>query len=209
MKSFIVEFWSRVFGALRWVSIFEPVRQIFPRLKTDGTVDAWVLGNFGLSFIAAMVAPCISSDWAKVLLIGYALLRIFDIVIYQVNVLLFDEYRARKVSSPYALRGYRRLVILLLQNYIEIVFWFAAVYAALSFGFEFKVPGTGGTFFGGTYSSFIVMTTFGDPNIIPKELWGSGLILFQSATGLFMTLLSLARFISLIPTPESSDEFEK
>jgi len=209
MKSFIVEFWSRMFGALRWVSVFEPVRHFFPRLKTHGAVDVWVLSNLSLAVIAALIAPCVSSGWAKVLLICYALLRVFEIVIYQVNVLLFDEYRARKISSPYALRGYRRLVILLLQNYIEIVFWFAAIYVALSIGFEFKVPGTADTFFGGMYSSFIIMTTFGEPNIAPKASWGAILILFQSGTGLFMTLLSLARFVSLIPTPESSDEFEK
>lgn len=209
MKSFIVEFWSRVFGALRWLSVFELVRHLVPGLKTHGVIDIWVLSNLGFATISAIIAPCISNDWIQALLISYGLLRIFEVVIYQINVLLFDEYRARKASSTYALRGYRRLVILLLQNYIEIIFWFAAIYVILNMGFEFKTPGTTNTFFGGFYSSFIIMTTFGEPNIVPKAPWGAILILFQSGIGLFMTLLTLARFISLIPTPESSDEFEK
>ncbi len=208
MKSFVVEFWSRVFDILRWVSLFEPVRRLFPSLKTHGVVDVWVMSNLGLATIAAVAAPSILLGWVQVLLLVYGLLRVFEILVYQVNVLLFDEYRAKKASKQYALRGYRRLVILLLQNYVEIIFWFASIYVVLKSGFEFKTPGTADTFFGGVYSSFITMTTFGEPNISPKAPWGAMLILFQSGTGLFMTLLSLARFISLIPTPESSDEFE-
>ena len=53
------------------------------------------------------------------------------------------------------------------------------------------------------------MTTFGYSTIFPKEPLGDILTLMQSVIGLFMALLILARFISLIPTPETLDEFEK
>ena len=46
MKTFIVDLWSSVFQTLRWVSLFEPVRCMFPGLKTYGAVDTWVLSNF-------------------------------------------------------------------------------------------------------------------------------------------------------------------
>jgi hypothetical protein len=53
------------------------------------------------------------------------------------------------------------------------------------------------------------MTTFGHTAISPRETLGDILIFIQSVIGLFMALLILARFISLIPTPETLDEFEK
>ena len=208
MTTFIVDLWSRVFHLLRWVSLFEPVRRIFPGLKSYGAVDVWVICNFALAILAAATAPFVTCFWGKIFLVGYGLLRVFEIAIYQINVLLFDEYRAQKVGERYALRGYRRLVVLLLQNYTEIVFWFAAIYVALNPYLDFKLQGTASTFIGGVYSSFIVMTTFGEPNMVPKNLWTVGLILYQSVIGLFMTLVSLARFIALIPTPDSSDKFE-
>ncbi len=208
MKTFIVDWWSRVFLSLRWVSLFEPLRRIFPALKTEGAVDVWVLSNFVLAILVSAIAPFVSCVWGKVFLVGYSLLRVFEIAIYQINVLIFDEYRAQKESKSYELRGYRRLVVLLLQNYAEIVFWFAAIYVTLNSNFDFKIQGTASSFFGGIYSSFIVMTTFGDPNIAPKNLCAASLILYQSVIGLFMTLLSLARFIAFIPTPKSSDKLE-
>ncbi|TFH48406.1 MAG: hypothetical protein E4G89_06345 [Methanothrix sp.] len=53
-------------------------------------------------------------------------LRIFELVVYQVNVLLFDEWRARRSGREYSLRGYKWLFVLLLHNYFELVFWFVA-----------------------------------------------------------------------------------
>jgi hypothetical protein len=208
MKTFIVDLWSIVFQSLRWVSLFEPLRRIFPALKTEGAVDGWALSNFVLAILAATAAPFVTCLWGKVFLVGYSLLRVFEIAIYQINVLIFDGYRAQKENKLYKLRGYRRLVVLLLQNYTEIVFWFAAIYVALSTNFDFRIQDTANSFFGGIYSSFIVMTTFGDPNVVPKNLWAASLILYQSVIGLFMTLLSLARFIAFIPKPKSSDELE-
>ena len=48
---------------------------------------------------------------------------------------------------------------------------------------------------------------FGD--IIPKDGTGLFLVFMQTSIGIFMALLILARFISLIPKPKTLDEFEK
>jgi hypothetical protein len=74
--------------------------------------------------------------------------------------------------------------------------------------FEHKwQPGTG-TVFGGIYSSFITMTSFGDFDLLPKSTMAASVLLFHATVGLFMTLLSLARFISLIPAPKTRDIVE-
>jgi hypothetical protein len=171
-------------------------------------VDGWVLGNLLLSIVLSLICSALSLCWWEAIAIGYGGIRVFEVFIYQINVLLFDEYRARKAGKTYALRGFRRIVILLLHNYVEIIFWFTLFYRNIGWAFE-----TGGvsldSFFVSLNFSFVTMTTFGHTAIFPTETLGDILIFIQSVIGLFMALLILARFISLIPTPETLDEFEK
>jgi hypothetical protein len=138
----------------------------------------------------------------------YAGIRIFEIAIYQINVLLFDEYRAEKASQKYAVGGFRRIVLLLLHNYIEVLCWFALFYRNLSFLFDSKhilLDSLGGSL----YFSLVTMSTLGYGDITPKERGGLFLVFTQISIGIFMALLILARFISLLPKPKTLDEFEK
>jgi len=222
MKSFIVEFWSRIFSILRWISPFQIIHTLIPSTRGDYTlipstrereshypfVEVWVLGNLLLSIIFLLVCSASSLRWWEAIAVGYGGIRVFEVFIYQINVLLFDEYRARKAGKPFALRGYRRLVILLLHNYVEIIFWFALFYRNLGWAFETGEL-TLDSFLVSLKFSFVTMTTFGYSTIFPKEFLGDILTFSQSVIGLFMALLILARFISLIPTPETLDEFEK
>ena len=191
--------------------MFQIIRRLFPNTATAGFVELWVLGHTMLALIAVGLAAYVKNTVVLTALIIYGGLRVFEIVVYQLNVLLFDEYRARKAGGVYALHGYRRIVILLLHNYLEIIFWFAATYLVFAPLFDFRLIGTNGeaTMALGIYSSFVVMTTFGDPNVSAATTYGVIILFAQSIVGLFMTLLSLARFISLIPIPDTRDEFEK
>jgi hypothetical protein len=200
MKSFIVESWSKVFSILRWISPFQIIRILIPATRGSYRfVDGWVLGNLVLSIVLLLICSALSLRWWEAIAIGYGGIRVFEVFIYQINVLLFDEY---------ALRGFRRIVILLLHNYVEIIFWFALIYRNIGWAFE-----TGGvsldSFLVSLNFSFVTMTTFGHTAISPRETLGDILIFIQSVIGLFMALLILARFISLIPTPDTLDEFEK
>lgn len=56
--------------------------------------------------------------------------------------------------------------------------------------------------------SGITMTTFGNFDLLPKTDLAAIVLPFHSTVGLFMTLLSLARFISLLPIPKSSEAGE-
>lgn len=205
MRSFIVGFWSSVFGVIRGISTFYLVTKLFPKARTAAFVDAWVLGHLALSFVSLWIASRSPDSIVSLLLVGYGVLRVFEIAVYQANVLLFDEYRAFKAGKEYALEGYRRIVLLLLHNYAEIIVWLAGTYTLMAADFDHKWTGGTSTILGGLYSSFITMTTFGEFDLLPKSGLAAVVLLFHATVGLFMTLLSLARFISLIPVPKSKD----
>jgi len=209
MKSFIVELWSRVFSALRWLSLFRVIRTCIPAIRGSYVfVDAWVLGNLLLSAFLLTICSAPGLCWWELTAIVYGAIRVIEVIIYQANVLIFGEYRAKKAGKPFALRSFRRIVILLLHNYAEIIFWFAIIYRNLNWAFQVS-GATLDSFFESFNLSFVTMTTFGQTGVSPIGVLGETLIFFQSAVGLFMALAVLARFISLIPEPETLDEFEK
>lgn len=208
-KTFILDFWAYIFKVLGKVSFFNLVRFIFPSSKTGLFSEAWALGHIVLSILSVPAVLYIKNYYVGLFIAAYALLRVFEVVVYQTNVLLFDEYRATKEGKEYALHGYRRIVVLLMQNYFEIIFWFAAQYIFFNDLFLFSVSGSHESVFGAIYTSFVVMTSFGYYNVTPLGVLAYSLVIGQAVIGLFMTLLSLARFIGLIPTPKSRDITEQ
>jgi len=223
MKSFIVESWSKIFSILRWISLFQVVRWVVCKkfsatskicrfVESYGFVELWVLGHVLLSIILLLIYPTLGA-------VIYGGLRVFEVLIYLINVILFDEYRANKAEHrkkragetyaiPYAIRGYRRIVILLLHNYAEIILWFALFYRHWDWAFETGRASLN-SFFDALNFSFATITKFGYTTIYPRETSGDILVFIQSGIGLFMVLLILARFISLIPKPKTMDEFER
>ena len=223
MKSFIVELWSKIFNVLEKISLFWVIRWVVRKnspatskicrfIESYGFVELWVLGHLLLSIVLLSICSATGA-------VIYGGLRVFEVLTYLINVLLFAEYRHKKkeyeerkkgeiYTSPYALRGYRRIVILLLHNYAEIIFWFALFYRHWDWAF---VTGRAylNSFFGALNFSFVTMTRFGYTAIYPMETSSHVLVFIQSAIGLFMVLLILARFISLLPKPKTLDEFEK
>jgi len=208
--SFIVEFWSRIFSFLGNISLFALVRWKFPRVVNAKFVDGWVLGHLVLAFAALVFVAHFPAHWLALGFVFYGVLRVFEISIYQTNVLLFDEYRTVKSGTGgYVLAGYRRVVLLLLHNYFEVIVWLSSTYLFMEADFTRVWPGGSNTILGGLYSSFITMTTFGNFDLLPKTNRAALVLLFHSTVGLFMTLLSLARFISLLPVPRSDDATER
>jgi hypothetical protein len=208
-SSFIVDFWETIFRYLGKVSVFNLVRRIFPSTKTGLFSECWALAHVFLAILSVPAVIYIKNDHIGFAIAIYALLRVFEVVVYQMNVLLFDEYRSTKSGVKYALHGYRRIIILLIQNYFEIIFWFSAQYVFFHHLFKFTVSGSHESILGAVYTSFVVMTSFGFYNVTPLGVMAYSLVIGQAMIGLFMTLLSLARFIALIPTPDSMDETEQ
>jgi len=209
MDTFIVAFWARVFSVLRWVSLFQPVYKSLPKsFQTYGFVDAWVIGNSILSVFALLVVEaCPGSFWAYLLAI-YGILRVFEVVIYQVNVVLFDVFQKPAVNEPYQLRGYRRILILSLHNYFEIIFWFAAMYANWRSLFGLSCGKKISTFLGALYFSMVNMATLGFGDIYPENDYGRLIVTSHLIVAVFLTVLILARFISYLPKPRSMDKKE-
>ncbi len=209
MKSFIVDLWSQIFYGLEKISLFWVVRKLIPATRESYRfVDWWVLGHLLLSFVLLAICSALNLHWGEAIAVGWGVIRVFEVIIYQINVVLFGEYRAKKAGKPYAFRGFRRIVILLLHNYAEIIFWFALFYHHWDWAFEAGRVALD-SFLGALNFSFATMTSFGYTTIAPKETLGDVLTLIQSVIGLFMVLLILARFLSLLPKPKTLDEFEK
>lgn len=210
MQSFIVGFWSSVFDFLGKLSLFALVTRLRPGTATAAFVDGWVLGHLLLALLSVVIVSQLSHDHPlAVALVVYGVLRVIEIAVYQANVLLFGEYRAAVAGKSYALIGYRRLVVLLLHNYAEIILWLGCTYTVLADQYLHKWEGGTRTVLGAIYSSFITMTTFGDFDLMPKTNLAAVVLLFHATVGLFMTLLSLARFISLLPSPKTLDPNEQ
>lgn len=211
-RSFIVDFWAAIFGALRRISLLGLIRAVGAvtppswgvRRATSSTwfVDAWALGHLALAGLSVLLVTAAPTSPLSTAFALYGIFRTFEIVVVQLNIILFDQYRARREGRSYSLRGYLRSVLLLLQNFAEIVFWFAAAYA--SFG-QAELAPRDLSVAGLLRESFLTTVSFGSA---APEVVGSGglaLVAWQGLVGLLVTILSLARFVGLLPRPDSRE----
>ena len=205
MDSFIIKWWVAGFSALRWVSPFQLVRTALPKASASyGFVDAWVVGHL----VAAVAAWFFMSPKCPRLLawlvLGYGGLRVFEVVTYNLAVLFVHPVG----TDSFALRSFRRSVVLALHNYCEVFFWFAAVYhhAAGHFGDKATIVGSPD---GSLYYSIVTMATVGYGDITPQDAFTRWIAVAHIAVSIFLTLVVLACFVSLLPTPQSLDPDEK
>jgi hypothetical protein len=197
--SFIVDFWERIFNILSYVSIFSLVRLIKKRM-TYSFVEYWVIFNTVLSFMSTIIVYYINPKFDFILWFFtlYAVLRIFEITIYQLNVLLFDPYRSYKEGKVYKMKSPTRMVILLAHNYIEIVFWFSVILISILTRDNLLVNGWGYYL----RINFLCISTF-DTQFVSNAFQTSGRLslfaFYESIVGFVITIISLARFIGLLP----------
>lgn len=202
-RPFLVDFWTWSLQKLEMLSVFYIIRNIlFPHF-TKGNyrfIDAWLLGHTALAFIYVLIA---NQQWVmvgfKYGLLIYGCIRMFEILIYQLNVILVHPYN----SVNYSLNSYRRMTIALIHNFIEIIFWFAGTFITLQFITDSTVPLA-------VYTSFTHMVSYSME--LDDSKWtilAIFILQFQAAIGVFMTVLSLARFVSLFPQPASLDPKEQ
>lgn len=184
----------------------EYFNKIIPK-KVDNYkfVEYWVLGNLLCSVCSSLVVYYYSCSWLAILLSLYGIFRIFEIVVYQINVMLFDPYRALKEKRKYVIKSPTRLVLLLMHNYVEIVFWFTTtVISFLSIDDMLK---NSWTYY--LQMNFICITTFDTSEMLHNIKQENIFLLFaflESVVGFLMTVISLARFIGLLPSVKSIDD---
>lgn len=208
----IVDFWSAVFGVLSKISVFNFIRVVTRSgAPSYGFVEAYVLVHTLLAFVTLVIATINHSkpvSWLLLILVLYGSLRVFETIIYQINVLLFDEYRAFKAGKEYKVRSFRRLVLLLLHNYLEVLCWFGVFYTFFYRSGDLTIPAQNVEFFTIFRESLLMMISFSPERNEPMTSLGMFVITVHSFVGIFMTVIVLARFLALLPAPESKDAMD-
>ena len=198
MRSVALDFWVGLFGWLRWVSLLYLIRRYVPKAGVSPYmfVDLWVMGHLVLAVVLLAASMHSGFMWWEAVFAGYAGFRILEILVQQINGLLFDEYRAAKRGERYIV-GYRRALILVLNSYIEVLFWFALFYRNAASAFEPKTAVLD-SIIESFRLSYKTMTTWGHSQFTPSDNIGHTLIFLQSVVGLLMLLMVLVGFLALI-----------
>lgn len=203
-KGFILPFWEKIFRLLGKISIFNVIKNI-KRIRVDEIfIEKWVFWNLLLSVISSIIVYEVSIDLISMILSVYGMARIMEVIVYQINVLLFDPYRARIRGKKYSIKSPTRMVLLLLHNYVELIFWFSTIYIYLST--------TAGINLGFNWSDYIRISAlcFTSNELSFIDYPGITRIIVNVAYaemvgGLVMTIISLARFIGLLPSVDTDD----
>ncbi|MDU4660565.1 MAG: hypothetical protein E6Y39_10605 [Clostridium butyricum] len=207
-NGFIVELFNGIFGVLEKISIFNVVRQ----LKSDMSyrfVDLWIVGNMIGAIISTGIAYNLSMNNKIIIysILLYSVLRVFEVIIYQINVLLFHPYRAQKTGQNYKIKSVTRMVVSLLSNYVEIMFWYSTM-VILFIILNGDNPNKLGLI--EIIRSNILCIITLDSNIV-KEILNSNyshlseLLFLEVISGMIMTVISLSRFIGILPNVDSNE----
>lgn len=208
----IIEFWEKIFDRLSKISIFNFIRKFIVKSNKHSFVDKWVFGNLVAAIISSAITYYLIDKFVGVLwiIITYASMRIFEVIIYQLNVFFFDQYRYERNGNDYSIKSSTRMVILLLHNYVEIMFWYVAIIISL-----IRINGGGihDSWVSCVQSNIICIATFDSSGI--REIIGGmnsnlGQVIFlEIITGIIMTLISLARFIGVMPQVKCENEIKR
>ncbi|MHC4744339.1 MAG: potassium channel family protein [Planctomycetota bacterium] len=230
-ESFIVHLGSSVFGALPRLSPTGLVHEILRRLlevdlekkgekkkekreeKGYALTEWFVLFDLALAIVFWFLYSRFTGG-PRIRIVYYlsfwfAVGRLYEMVVYHVNVVLFHGYNsARQREELHQLRGYRRMVVCLLTNYVEALFWFAVLYQMFQSSFS-SGPICPNSRIGSLYYSVITMTTLGYGDIRPIGNAGATICMLQTLVGMFLVIVMLAAFIRLLPKPYTKDQYER
>lgn len=125
---FVYVFWYKLFIKIEEILPFSILRKYVFK-KTKDFSDKWVLVHTVLSFISLVTMHYFSLGYVSNIIVFYAFIRILEIVIYQINVLLFHPYKMLIIDNKvqYKIQNTYRSVVLLGHNFLEVIFWFTCV----------------------------------------------------------------------------------
>lgn len=208
-EGLLTEVGNWIFGTLEKISLFNIIKKIKGDISYK-FVDLWIMFNLIASIFSSIIVYNLSENNKYILyiILIYSCLRVFEIIIYQINVLLFHPYRAKKAGEEYKVGSVTRMVIALLHNYVEIMFWYSTMLFSL-------IVLNGGNTHNVSWIEYIrsnVLCIVTLDRDVVKEVvqssyeYLSDLIFFEIISGIIMTLISLARFIGALPGVESKEE---
>lgn len=208
-KDLLIDFWDKLFGTLEKISIFSFVRRLIKTKLPYKFVDGWIMGNLIAAILSSVIIYNLRSG-NKILIypiFTYAALRVFEVVIYQINVLLFHPRRSHKNKKIYKVKSVTRMVIALLSNYVEIMFWYTTMIICL------VVLNEGDAFRLGwldyVTSNILSIATL-DSSLIKDTInntYGNfaNIIFVEIISGIIMTVISLASFVGALPSVNETE----
>lgn len=207
-NSIIINFWNAVFSILEQISIFNLIRYILKLFKKQISyrfVEGWVVFNLMFAFLSSLFIYNGANEILASIIALYGVLRIFEIVVYQINVLIFHPYRSQLNGKKYSIKSPTRIVVLLFHNYFEIIFWYASIFMAIH---TISNIALGSTWFEYIKQSILCFATFDTTLVNNSSLISavSHVAFSELIAGVFMTIVSLARFIGLLPEVESIEK---
>lgn len=201
----VYKFWYSIFNILEQFSPFSLYGKVRRKVFHTGKSysDQWVIGNFMLSMGAVLINYYSSLERIKMILVFYAFLRILEIVVYQINVLVFHPYRTLVVLKQpvYKLQNQYRSIVLLGHNFIEVIFWFTCV----TIYFQKPSQRLLYTLMDNTINIF----TFNYEKVSMGSQGIQIIFFFEVMCGMILTIISLAKFIGELPHVELELEKSK
>lgn len=214
-----------LFAIMRQISVFQTIRNIViiwwnkkynkEKLKRDSDKyikrwnkykpfvfkpifpEIWLLSNLLFGIIGIILWKNIDCSVLKWIYAIYAFERILEIFVYQVNVMFFDPLK--NYGKGYYINSAIRTIIMVILNLVEYIIYFTIIY--LQFGRTEDV-------FDAIRSSFNIITG------LELSLKGKGSLwmtigYIEAVIGIFMNIICIARFMSLLPVVNTKNTKEK
>jgi len=172
---------------------------------TASVTECWVLFNFMLAWLLMFGAgPVVNwsqlPHWAsgslRFIFLVYPLLRVAEIIVFQIWTQILGGYRGKAPRTAYTVVGLRRSVVLAGLLYIETMAWFAAMYSLLPERFS---NGVVRCWYGALYYSAVTMTTTGFGEITPTHPTTYVLVTAHILVGWGMIVLIVSRVVANLP----------
>jgi hypothetical protein len=189
-SSFVVPFLS---AALEWVErycLLELLRRRGRLGSDDFRTDLYVIGHFGLAFVAYVLSFWVSCTLGA-LVILYSAWRIIELVAFFLRQMIVHR---PTVASP------ERSFVLALLNYFEVTFWFAVWYSVLVTCGSLKIANSSPSGFS-IFRESLAMMLVNSSNAfeLTDSWWLWTAMCVQSVVGLFLTLVVVARTVASLP----------
>ena len=160
--------------------------------------EIWVILHLFLGVLCSLIMIYTPYLWLGYIVMGYAMLRSFEIFVYHVNVLLFDPLQVG--VDNYRIKSAARMIILLFCNIAEYVIWFCVIYIVVLRLDNEDVMGKHIL-----TRSIMTLANISDPNDYIN--WKIAIAAnIESVIGIFMNIVCLARFISILPSVQTIDK---
>jgi hypothetical protein len=194
--SFIVKWFECALTCQQRITVFRLTSLLFP--NSFRFVDVWVLLFFAFSIAAYVSSFFIHGSFFNCLVLILVIIRLWESVPYGLKVAIFTK--ADKGTTD--ILDPRRSVIILLFNYAEMIFWFAACYAILQAKGQLELA-KGPKAIILLRESVMSMVANSSDAFGNKSTLAWFVILVQNVLGLIMTIVIATRFISFMPQPKA------